>query len=316
MGNEQIVIDKLYEKYSLKGFITEAEIMDMCTEYDLPFHITDYVCDQIISRGVLISDGVLVNDTIEESYYDYSQIDYDVVYESFERKCPGMSDLVDFVRNVRPLQKGEVKKLFVQINSGNTYARDILISKNLRTAIRMTMNYEEKTSIPLEDLFEVAVEGLFRAVDRYDPWDDIEFSNYVLLWIRNYLDRFICDFEEPIKRPVNSTNESCFYQFFSLEEYFESENDIVDEEHGYDYMIEKTDNLILREEIIEVLGTLTQREEEILRLRYGIDSGVEMTLEQVGSYFHVTRERIRQLEAKALRKLRHPYRAKKIKDFL
>ena len=73
---------------------------------------------------------------------------------------------------------------------------------------------------------------------------------------------------------------------------------------------------ILKEEIKSVLLTLQEREQEVLELRFGLVDGTSHTLEEVGKKFNVTRERIRQIEAKALRKLRHPSRAKKLKDFL
>ncbi|MBE6915652.1 MAG: RNA polymerase sigma factor RpoD [Ruminococcaceae bacterium] len=73
---------------------------------------------------------------------------------------------------------------------------------------------------------------------------------------------------------------------------------------------------LLREQLIDVLGTLTPREEKVLKLRFGIEDGRTRTLEEVGREFNVTRERIRQIEAKALRKLRHPSRSKKLKDFI
>ena len=73
---------------------------------------------------------------------------------------------------------------------------------------------------------------------------------------------------------------------------------------------------MLKEEIGDVLLTLTEREEQVLRLRFGLDDGSPKTLEEVGQMFGVTRERIRQIEAKALRKLRHPSRSRKLKDFL
>ena len=73
---------------------------------------------------------------------------------------------------------------------------------------------------------------------------------------------------------------------------------------------------LLREQLVEVLGTLTEREQKVLRLRFGLDDGRARTLEEVGKEFNVTRERIRQIEAKALRKLRHPSRSRKLKDYL
>ena len=73
---------------------------------------------------------------------------------------------------------------------------------------------------------------------------------------------------------------------------------------------------MLKEQLAEVLSTLTPREEKVLRLRFGLEDGRSRTLEEVGKEFNVTRERIRQIEAKALRKLRHPSRSKKLKDFL
>lgn len=74
--------------------------------------------------------------------------------------------------------------------------------------------------------------------------------------------------------------------------------------------------ILLKEQLGEVLSTLTEREEKVLRLRFGLEDGRSRTLEEVGKEFNVTRERIRQIEAKALRKLRHPSRSKKVKDFL
>ncbi|MBR4800962.1 MAG: RNA polymerase sigma factor RpoD [Clostridia bacterium] len=78
---------------------------------------------------------------------------------------------------------------------------------------------------------------------------------------------------------------------------------------------EVAESKMLKEQLIQVLNTLTPREEKVLRLRYGLDDSHPRTLEEVGREFNVTRERIRQIEAKALRKLRHPNRLKKLKDF-
>jgi len=75
-------------------------------------------------------------------------------------------------------------------------------------------------------------------------------------------------------------------------------------------------NTILREKIEETLNNLTPRERDVLKMRFGLDDGHSRTLEEVGRHFKVTRERIRQIEAKALKKLRHPSRSRKLRDYL
>jgi RNA polymerase primary sigma factor len=73
---------------------------------------------------------------------------------------------------------------------------------------------------------------------------------------------------------------------------------------------------MLQEQVAGVLSTLPKREQEILKMRFGLDDGYSLTLEEVGLYFNITRERIRQIEAKALRRLRHPLKSRKLKDYL
>ena len=88
------------------------------------------------------------------------------------------------------------------------------------------------------------------------------------------------------------------------------------EDHDAPAPAEAASYMLLKEQLTDVLSTLTEREKKVLELRFGIKDGRARTLEEVGQSFGVTRERIRQIEAKALRKLRHPSRSKKLKDFL
>lgn len=88
------------------------------------------------------------------------------------------------------------------------------------------------------------------------------------------------------------------------------------EDEGAPSPAEAASHTLMKEQLWDVLDTLTPREEKVLRLRFGLDDGHQRTLEEVGKEFKVTRERIRQIEAKALRKLRHPSRSKKLKDYL
>ena len=79
---------------------------------------------------------------------------------------------------------------------------------------------------------------------------------------------------------------------------------------------EAVSQAMLRQQLMDILGTLSPREAKVLRLRYGLDDGRPRTLEEVGKEFNVTRERVRQIEAKALRKIRNPNRSSKLRDFL
>jgi RNA polymerase primary sigma factor len=88
------------------------------------------------------------------------------------------------------------------------------------------------------------------------------------------------------------------------------------EDHGALAPADAASHQLLKEQVMDVLGSLTPRERKVLELRFGLEDGRSRTLEEVGREFHVTRERIRQIEAKALRKLRHPSRSKKLKDYL
>ena len=91
--------------------------------------------------------------------------------------------------------------------------------------------------------------------------------------------------------------------------------DLIEDTNALD-PVEGATVIILKEQLEDALNTLTEREKDVLKLRFGLEDNKSKTLEEVGKIFGVTRERIRQIEAKALRKLRHPARSKKLRDFL
>jgi len=105
-----------------------------------------------------------------------------------------------------------------------------------------------------------------------------------------------------LETPVGDDGDSSFGDFI--------------EDKGAESPANATAFSVFQEKLDEVLGTLTEREEKVLRLRFGLGDGYPRTLEEVGSVFNVTRERVRQIEAKALRKMRHPTRARELKSFV
>ena len=91
--------------------------------------------------------------------------------------------------------------------------------------------------------------------------------------------------------------------------------DFIEDSH-VEVPLEAATDTLMREQLEEVMATLTDREQQVIRMRFGLEDGHPRTLEEVGREFHVTRERIRQIESKALRKLRHPSRSRKLRDYL
>lgn len=309
----QIVIDTLYSRYSDKGFVTEDEILDLCTEYNLPFHRIGYVCDHVISKGVLISDVPPTQFGTDDEVEDHAQIDYESVYRKSIYICPEMKNVIEQIRAIYPPQRGEIKGLFVQSRSGNKFAREKLIKMHLRMVLRIALQYMERTTIPVEDLFSVGCLGLIKAVDSYDEQNNSYFASYSSLWIRQHIERYIMDKESMIRLPVYQNGKTNAIKVYSLDEMLDSGDDL----YCYDNfdIYEISEHHLLKELMQKALETLPEKELEIIKLRFGLIDNNEYTLEDVGLMYRVSRERIRQLEAKALRRMNHPTRAKFIREF-
>lgn len=128
------------------------------------------------------------------------------------------------------------------------------------------------------------------------------------------LDMSIGD-EEGIFDSIVDVDEDSFKTLIDEDEYTHHLGDFIEDQDA-PAPVDAASFMLMKEQLEEVLDTLTPREEKVLRLRFGLDDARERTLEEVGQSYGVTRERIRQIEAKALRKLRHPSRSRKLKDFL
>lgn len=311
MGNEQIVINELYLKYDANGYVTEDEILNLCTEYSLPFHKIDYVCDKIISMGVLISDNI-AKDSVDEAF-DYAQSDYEAIYREVSCDYPEMKLLIEHLKNIRPPQKGEIKNLYVQVKCDNKFAREKMIKMYLRLALKISVQYKEKTTISVEDLFSVACLGLIKAVDSYDVEKGTYFSSYSALWIKQYIDRYIMDREMLIRIPVYQKDKIDEIIVDSLDEIMVKDKDF-DFEGDFD-VYEMAEKNQLKDIIKKALNTLTYKEKEVIKMRFGLNNYKEYTLDDIGYKFGVTRERIRQIEARALRKLKNPRKNGNCKDF-
>lgn len=212
------------------------------------------------------------------------------------------------------------KALFELYNNGSENAKSIILEHNVGLVQKMAGYYAHYTTfLEYEDLFQEGYFGLMEAVERFDCSLGYRFSTYATKWIFNKIIRAIKDSEDTIRLTDTARQQKIKIIYITLEDFLEKEGFYINLplfSEKIEKEEEEMDNVFLREQLQKLLKTLTPREEKVLRLRFGLDNGKAMLLEEVGKEFSVTRERIRLIEAKALRKLRHPSRSKQLKEWL
>ena len=225
------------------------------------------------------------------------------------------------IGRVSLLTAEEEVELALLIEQGDQEAKQRLAEANLRLVVSIAKRYVGR-GMQFLDLIQEGNMGLMKAVEKFDYRKGFKFSTYATWWIRQAITRAIADQARTIRIPVHMVE--TINKLIRVQRQLETPIGEEDDSHLGDFIedqeatspAEHAASEMLKEQLEDVLDTLTDREENVLRLRFGLDDGRTRTLEEVGRVFGVTRERIRQIEAKALRKLRHPSRSKQLKDFL
>ncbi len=357
------LIDRLIQKGSMRGFITETEILHTfpeVEEYIEEYEKFLYRVDQI-GLVLIESESGILDDASKRA-----EILKKVGLSKEQKKRIDISDISAdsiqmYLREIGkvPLLKPEEEiTLAKKAERGDREAKKRLIEANLRLVVSIAKRFTGK-SLSLLDLIQEGNIGLFRAVEKFDYRRGYKFSTYATWWIRQAITRALADQSRTIRIPVHMVE--------TINKFKQAERQLIqdlgreplpeeiaaemgepldkilhiikisqetisietsvgedDEDSTLEDFIEDVRTVtpdraaaleLLRDYVDEVIRDLTPREQKILEMRFGLKDGVAHTLEEVGQEFDVTRERIRQIEAKALEKIEKHHLIDKLKDY-
>ena len=333
MADEEKRLDQLLEKAKASGKITIAEVQEASESLALePEHIMERCSAMQIE---LVDDDISLGDASDPAVtMANDEISNDDSVKIYLKEIGRVALLTadeetDLARRLADNPKDEP-------------ARQRLAEANLRLVVSIAKKYVGR-GMQFLDLIQEGNMGLLKAVDKFDYTKGFKFSTYATWWIRQAITRALADkvkkissqilhetgqeaSPEDIAKKLEMPVEKVLEIMRIAQDPVSLETPVGEEEDSHlgDFIPddqapspdEAASNAMLKEQLNEVLSTLTEREAKVMRMRYGLENGRQQTLEDVGKALGVTRERIRQIEAKALRKLKHYSRSKKLQGYI
>ena len=336
--------------------IKEIEMPKETPKNEIEEDTFDAMLEDLRSEGVMIPGGaeeVEVEEDVEK--YDTSERMESMLEQDGLTIDDPVRMYLREIGRVPLLKSEEERELAIKISEGDEDAKQVFINANLRLVVSIAKKYVGR-GMPFLDLIQEGTLGLMKAVDKYDYSKGYKFSTYATWWIRQAISRALAEQEiipvhmvetvhkiakcsrqmqqelgreptvEEISEKIGLTPEKIRDIRRYSQEPLSLDTPIGEEEDSRlgDFIpdddtpspAEAASTLMMREAIERELHTLTPREEQVIKLRYGLIDGRARTLEEVGQEFEITRERIRQIEAKALRKLRNHSHAKNLRGFI
>ena len=314
--------------------VTPEQISRAMDEKDYDVAQLDELYAALETRGVHLAEEETELPALDET--QIGRLEHELSAEGVALDDPVKTYLKE-IGQVPLLTAEQETELARAAQAGDEDARRHLSEANLRLVVSVAKRYAGR-GLPFLDLIQEGNLGLMKAAEKFEPERGFKFSTYATWWIRQSITRAIADQGRTIRIPVHLVE--------SINRVKKTAGDLL-RKNGREPTVEEiavrldmeparvrellqlaqdpisletpvgeAGRQLLRRELFSVLKSLTPREERVIALRFGLEDGRARTLEELGKEFNVTRERVRQIEAKALRKLRHPSRAKRLRDYL